>query len=178
MVNMLKELKILDITFDFISKKEYDFNKDCVVEGVVKNAFLYGRQGAGKSTFVKRADFKGYQCITNPSYDINKLTRDIIYNQYDFLIIDNLNVHYEKLIEVCEALRQSKTQSILITHNTFMMNNDYTRPDCIFIKERFCNPVPLCELTDKDLREAHNLEKLYRANCFHYDYFKNGNGRK
>ena len=100
-------------------------------------------------------------------------------NRYDFLIIDNLDVHYEKLIEVCEALRQSKTQSILITNNTFMMNNDYTRPDCIFIKEPFCNPIPLHQLTDKDLREAHNLEKLYRANCFqNYDYIKNGNSRK
>ena len=75
---MIKELKILDIAFDFVSKANYDFNTDCVVNGVVKNAFLYGKHGAGKSTFVKRADIKGYQCITKPNNDIDNIIKEII----------------------------------------------------------------------------------------------------
>jgi hypothetical protein len=168
---MIKQLTLGDITFDFVSKAKYDFNNDCLVNGVVKNALLYGKHKSGKSTFVNMANNDGvYTCITDPNIYIDYLIKNIINNKYDFLIIDNVDLHYEKLTELCEALRKSRTQSILVTHNTFMMCTEYTRPDCIFIKEPFCNPVPLHELTDKDLRKYHNLEKLYRANSFNKFY--------
>ena len=55
-------------------------------------------------------------------------------------------------------------QIILTTHNTDIMSNDILRPDCYFeIKDKV---TPLADLTDKDLRKAHNLQKMYKAGAF------------
>ena len=45
------------------------------------------------------------------------------------------------------------------------MNNDLLRPDCYFImnKEEIKS---LPNTTEKELREGHNLEKIYKANGF------------
>ncbi len=57
------------------------------------------------------------------------------------------------------------SQVILTTHNTSLMSNDLLRPDCYFLmyKDKI---NPLSELTDKELRLAHNIEKMYRAGAF------------
>ena len=66
---------------------------------------------------------------------------------------------------VVEKLKASKVQFILTTHNTSIMTNDLLRPDCYFImyKDRIKS---LPQLTNKELREAHNLEKMYKAGSF------------
>lgn len=46
-----------------------------------------------------------------------------------------------------------------------VMTNDLLRPDCYFLIEN--NAIKdLSVSTDKELREAHNLEKMYRAGKF------------
>ena len=56
-------------------------------------------------------------------------------------------------------------QTILTSHNTYLMQNRLTRPDCCYImtNERITN---LFDSTDKEIREAHNLEKMYRNGAF------------
>ena len=45
------------------------------------------------------------------------------------------------------------------------MQNDLTRPDCCFIMTD--NRItPLCRATHKEIREAHNLEKMYVNGAF------------
>ena len=59
----------------------------------------------------------------------------------------------------------SNTQVILTTHNTNLLSNDLIRPDCGFIiNGKSINS--LNKLTEKEIREAHNLEKLYQAGHF------------
>ena len=53
----------------------------------------------------------------------------------------------------------------LTTHDTFLLSNDLLRPDCFFVLKS--NEIKdLCDLTDKELRSGHNLEKLYRGGKF------------
>ena len=56
-------------------------------------------------------------------------------------------------------------QIFTTTHNTDLMSNDLLRPDCYFLLKN--NDIrPLSNLTEKELRQAHNLQKMYKAGAF------------
>ena len=57
-------------------------------------------------------------------------------------------------------------QSIVTSHNTYLMSNRLTRPDCTFILSSDGVIRSLAVCTDKELREAHNMEKMYREGVF------------
>ena len=59
----------------------------------------------------------------------------------------------------------SGVQIFTTTHNTDLMSNDLLRPDCYFILKD--NKIrAISDLTDKELRFAHNLQKMYKAGAF------------
>ncbi|MCZ6127541.1 hypothetical protein O5853_28580, partial [Escherichia coli] len=35
--------------FDLTHRKNYEFNQDCILDGVVKKSLVYGKNGIGKS---------------------------------------------------------------------------------------------------------------------------------
>jgi len=43
--------------------------------------------------------------------------------------------------------------------------SDLLRPDCYFIMGKD-SIKPITELTDRELREGHNLEKMYKSGLF------------
>ena len=45
------------------------------------------------------------------------------------------------------------------------MSNDLLRPDCYFLIEDG-KIIPVSDATDKELRKAHNLQKMYKAGAF------------
>lgn len=84
-----------------------------------------------------------------------------------FVFIDEFDAfyHYELSYAICKRLFTSNYQVFLTTHDTFLLTNDLLRPDCFFIIGK--NSVKaICDLTDKELRFGHNLEKLYRGGTF------------
>lgn len=85
-----------------------------------------------------------------------------------FVFIDEFDAfyHFEISKLVVEFLRDNKNlQVILTTHNTDGMNNDLLRPDCYFILNE--NKISsLADATEKELRCAHNLQKMYKAGAF------------
>lgn len=85
-----------------------------------------------------------------------------------FIFVDEFDAfyHFELSEKIVEKLKKINAQTILTTHNTFLMTNELLRPDCYFII--FDNKVfkPLFELTEKELRYGHNLEKIFRAEGF------------
>lgn len=90
------------------------------------------------------------------------------FNQVSFLFIDEFDafLHYEAAERIVNELgHQKRFQTILTTHNTNLMNNKITRPDCCYImtEERISN---LVNATSRELREGHNLEKLYMSGEF------------
>ena len=85
-----------------------------------------------------------------------------------FVFIDKFDAfyHYELSESVQKRLRRiTGVQVFTTTHNTDLMSNDLLRPDCYFLLEN--NSIKaISELTEKELRQAHNLQKMYKAGAF------------
>ena len=63
------------------------------------------------------------------------------------------------------AYEIQNVQIFTTTHNTDLMSNDLLRPDCYFLlKDNSIKAIS--ELTEKELRQAHNLQKMYKAGAF------------
>ena len=85
-----------------------------------------------------------------------------------FLFIDEFDAfyHYKLTKFIIKKLKEKKNvQIILTTHSTNLMDNELLRPDCYFIlKDNKIKSFP--ELTNKELREEHNIEKLFKSGAF------------
>ena len=57
-------------------------------------------------------------------------------------------------------------QIVFTTHNTELFSNKLSRPDAIQILSRNHRMTPLYKATERELREGHNLEKMYRSGEF------------
>ena len=84
-----------------------------------------------------------------------------------FVFIDEFDsfYHHELSAAVVEQLKKIKSQVILTTHNVSVMSNEILRPDCYFVMSK-TEVSPLYLKTSKELREAHNLGKMYKAGSF------------
>ena len=92
----------------------------------------------------------------------------ISFNKISLLFIDEFDAffHFESAKNIVLLLNKAiNFQTILTSHNTYLMQNQLTRPDCCFIMTE--NKISsLFNATDKELREAHNLEKMYINGAF------------
>ena len=84
------------------------------------------------------------------------------------MFIDEFDSFYH--FELAESIvmlleKMSGTQVILTSHNTNLLSNRIMRPDCYFIltKDKLTS---FANATDRELREGHNLEKLYMSGEF------------
>lgn len=84
-----------------------------------------------------------------------------------FVFIDEFDAfyHHELSYKICKRLFEGSNQVFVTTHDTFLLSNDLLRPDCFFIL-RDNEIKAICDMTDKELRFGHNLEKLYRGGTF------------
>ena len=74
--------------------------------------------------------------------------------------------HYELAETIVSLLeKMSQTQVILTSHNTNLLTNRIMRPDCYFILTQG-RISSLANATSRELREGHNLEKLYMSGEF------------
>lgn len=84
-----------------------------------------------------------------------------------FVFIDEFDAfyHFELSYKISQQLFKGKSQVFMTTHDTFLLTNELLRPDCYFIiRDNALNAI--CDMTGKELRLAHNLEKLYRGGTF------------
>lgn len=90
--------------------------------------------------------------------------------ELSFLYLDEFDAFYH--FEMSENIlcylkeRYPDKQIIMTTHNTNLMTNDLMRPDCIVILSHEGKITQLNEATERELREGHNLEKLYISGEF------------
>lgn len=85
-----------------------------------------------------------------------------------FAYIDEFDAFYHHALskQIVKKLSSLDCQTLLTTHNTTIMSNDLLRPDCYFeIKEGGGSVElrPFFTLINKELRKAHNLEKIYKG---------------
>ncbi|GFZ41706.1 AAA family ATPase [Bacteroides nordii] len=87
-----------------------------------------------------------------------------------FVFIDEFDAfyHFQLSTEVCRRLFNLECQVFATSHNTHLMTNDLLRPDCNFILDKN-KIISLSKLTDKELREAHNIEKIYKSGAFYVE---------
>lgn len=88
-------------------------------------------------------------------------------NKVSFLMIDEFDAFYhnEVAIAIVEKLKSTGIQFILTSHNLSIMTNDLLRPDCYFSMNK-SDIKSFANLTTKELRVVHNLEKMYKAGKF------------
>ncbi len=87
-----------------------------------------------------------------------------------FIYLDEFDAFYhyemaEKMIIFLKR-RYPNCQIIMTSHNTNLMTNRLMRPDCLFILSRTGTLTALCNATERELREGHNLEKMYISGEF------------
>lgn len=91
------------------------------------------------------------------------------FDKISLLFIDEFDAffHYQSAESIVRQLNKFEGfQSFLTTHNTYLMQNRLTRPDCCFLMSSG-KVVNLYDSTDKEIREAHNLEKMYIGGAFY-----------
>lgn len=84
------------------------------------------------------------------------------------LFIDEFDSFYH--FELAESIvlmleKMNNTQVMLTSHNTNLLTNRIMRPDCYFILTKN-KLTSFSNATDRELREGHNLEKLYMSGEF------------
>ena len=91
-----------------------------------------------------------------------------IIEKASFVFIDEFDAcfHNEVAERILKNLFAKKTNQIFMTtQRTTIMSNDLLRPDCYFIIAN--NKISsLSDITERELREGHNLEKLYQGGAF------------
>lgn len=89
-------------------------------------------------------------------------------DDFSFIFIDEFDAFYHTDLSIAvirKLMREKHIQVVFTSHNTDIISNELLRPDCYFILEE--NTIQaFCNLTDKSLREAHNLQKMYKAGAF------------
>lgn len=152
-------------------------------EGAVENLEIFLRElGINYELVVRdKGDGKNIYCKMGQReiplhLIISSGTRSLIFfffwyiqaEKVSFLYIDEFDAFYHTDLSTAvirKVIEIKNAQAVITSHNTDLLSSGLLRPDCIFKLED--NKIkPLSELTDKALREAHNLQKMYKAGAF------------
>lgn len=102
---------------------------------------------------------------------MNLYRKFVVFGRYaSFMYIDEFDAfyHYEMAENLVKFFKNKypECQIIMTSHNTNLMTNRLMRPDCLFILSREGKLTALCDATMRELREGHNLEKMYISGEF------------
>lgn len=118
----------------------------------------------GKTISFFRIASQGTKALTLFYFWLQKIREE---HKVSFLFIDEFDAfyHHELSALIVEELKKTGVQFVLTSHNTSIITNDLLRPDCYFLMYK--NSIrSLAKRTVKELREAHNIEKMYKAGAF------------
>lgn len=94
----------------------------------------------------------------------------IRFRSASFIYMDEFDAfyHYEIAENIVKYFKAEypNCQVIFTSHNTNLMTNRLMRPDCLFILSTKGQLTALCDATERELREGHNLEKMYISGEF------------
>lgn len=159
------------------------FNLICKLENGVNDLELFLRNMGIWYKLIQKEDVNGANIYcefgerTVPLSAIcSSGTRSLIFFFYwykqsegiKFIYLDEFDAFYhtklsQAILKMLIGLND--VQVIVSTHNTDTLSNEILRPDCYFeLKEN--DIKPFYKKTSKALREAHNLQKMYKAGAF------------
>lgn len=110
-----------------------------------------------------------YSTASSGTLALTSLYQKIVSNP-SLIYIDDFAAFYH--YEMAEKLicyfkdKYPECQFIMTSHNTNLMTNKIMRPDCLFILSSRGTLTALCDATERELREGHNLEKMYISGEF------------
>mgnify|MGYP000955018788 CR=1 FL=1 len=94
------------------------------------------------------------------------------FKKASFVFIDEFDAFFHTFLAedmLRNLFKKINSQLIITTHNTDLMSNNILRPDCYFIiSDGKIRSLPNC--TERELREGHNLENLFRKGEFDGKY--------
>lgn len=128
--------------------------------------------GRGELYFAHDKLVPFFETASSGTLALVDLYRRLIPRDWDasFIYLDEFDAfyHYEMAENVMCFLkkRYPKCQIIMTSHNTNLMTNRLMRPDCLFILSRTGTFTALSNATLRELREGHNLEKMYISGEF------------
>lgn len=114
------------------------------------------------ATFLFSKQHPTAQSPSRPIFTVQHFLNDIT-----FLFIDNFDAFYpfETAKGILQKIKKFKFQTVVTTHNTGLLSHKIIRPDvCFVMKSGILTSFP--NLTDRELREGNNLEKLYLSGEF------------
>lgn len=91
------------------------------------------------------------------------------FNKVSFLFMDEFDAfyHFETSEYILKQVLFNKNfQAVITTHNTSLISNEILRPDCGYMIVNNKEIKKICDCTDKELREAHNMERLMKNGAF------------
>lgn len=166
--------------YDFISENDNlcEFEKMLHDAGVKGNLHVCtDNDGKKRLYFTGKHDKITNSSLNMPFFSVASSGTKALYNFFywyktaadvSLMFIDEFDAYYhyelsETIVKILEKM--SNTQVILTSHNTNLLSNRIMRPDCFFIMtER--GLTSFANATDRELREGHNLEKLYMSGEF------------
>ncbi len=122
---------------------------------------LYAKYNNTRTDFFKVAS-TGTKALTLFYYWFIQMSK------VSFVYMDEFDAfyHFELAENIVNKLKQlTDTQIIMTTHNTDLLSNDLMRPDCYFWMDGMSIKA-LSQTTEKELRKAHNLQKIFKAGGF------------
>lgn len=144
----LKNMTGQDIAFDMPKEGEEDLH--CLID----NRRVLWRKIASEGTKALTLQFV--------------LVHILISDKVQFAFFDEFDAfyHHDLAYQVCRWIFAKKDiQVFMTTHHTSIMANELLRPDCYFVIDGK-KIKPINKMTMQELRQAHNLEKMYRGKAF------------
>ncbi len=160
--DIIKEDKVADLE-QFLNKAEIECQLTVLEKFEGKILAFYFENGK-KIPFAQIAS-QGTLSLTLFYYWLQKIKKE---STVSFLFIDEFDAfyHHELSSFIVSELKKTGVQFVLTTHNTSIITNDLLRPDCYFLMNKK-TIKSLAKATKKELREAHNIEKMYKAGTFY-----------
>lgn len=110
-----------------------------------------------------------YRTASSGMLALTSLYQKIVSNP-SLIYIDDFAAFYH--YEMAEKLicyfkdKYPECQFIMTSHNTNLMTNKIMRPDCLCLLSSKGTLTALCDATERELREGHNLEKMFISGEF------------